>query len=553
MTPVDRGPSAAEWRRPRIETPGLQRYVQVLRERLGMIVATLVVTTLAAALYLATADKIYEAEADLLVTPVSGDSQDSATTGLPLLRESVDPTRDVETAARLVTTRDVAARVKRSLRTDLSANAVLEKVEAEPVAQSNIVAVTSRAETPELARDIANGFAQAFVVDRSQSLRRAIDQRLPRLQERVDNGEGGTGPDSPANQLAQLNSLRQSGDPTVQVETRAETPDGQASPRPVLTMAAGIFAGLILGVGGAFAMHALDPRLRREEQLRELYSLPVLARIPRERKARTTSRGRRRFRYGPHRRRRRALAPGQLSPTTLEAFRTLRTMLAASRIGRGEGAGRSVLVTGPSPSEGKTTTAINLAASFALAGHRVILIEADFRRPTVGEALGVRPRVGIGKVLLGNVPLEEALIPAKPFGDNLRLLLVDRADDWLAEVLSLPAAGALLDEAERLADYVVIDSPPLTEVIDALPLAQQVDDVVLVVRLGASNLSQLTRLGDLLDQHQITPSGFVLVGVGTSEESSYYVSSRRERAEDDWLAGVEDDERARERVGSTEA
>jgi capsular exopolysaccharide synthesis family protein len=238
----------------------------------------------------------------------------------------------------------------------------------------------------------------------------------------------------------------------------------------------------------------------------------------------------------------------------MESFRTLRTMLAASRRGRGKGDGRSVLVTGPSPSEGKTTTAINLAASFALAGHRVILIEADFRRPTVGEALGVRPRVGIGKVLLGNVPLEDALVPAKPFGNNLRLLLVDRADDWLAEVLSLPAAGALLDEAERLADYVVIDSPPLTEVIDALPLAQQVDDVVLVVRLGSSNLSQLTRLGDLLEQHTINPSGFVVVGVGSSEESSYYISSRRERAADDWLALAEqDEERERlDRVGTTE-
>jgi Mrp family chromosome partitioning ATPase len=185
----------------------------------------------------------------------------------------------------------------------------------------------------------------------------------------------------------------------------------------------------------------------------------------------------------------------------------------------------------------------------------VILIEADFRRPTVGEALGVRPELGIGKVLLGNVPLERALIPTRPFGDSLRLLLVDRADDWLAEVLSLPAAGALLDEAERIADYVVIDSPPLTEVIDALPLAQSVDDVVLVCRLGSSNLAQLGRLGDLLDQHNITPSGFVVVGVGSSETSSYYVSSRRERSSDALISLGEDDdsepEPEPERVGSS--
>jgi Mrp family chromosome partitioning ATPase len=74
----------------------------------------------------------------------------------------------------------------------------------------------------------------------------------------------------------------------------------------------------------------------------------------------------------------------------------------------------------------------------------------------------------------------------------------------------------------------VIDSPPLTEVIDALPIAQQVDDVVLVVRLGSSRLVQLERLGDLLAQHGIKPAGFAVVGAGTSERESYYLSSRRE-------------------------
>ncbi|HEY1358234.1 MAG TPA: Wzz/FepE/Etk N-terminal domain-containing protein [Thermoleophilaceae bacterium] len=550
MTPAESGlpqvPGGVDWRRPRVETPGLQRYVQVLRERIWVVVATVIVTTLAAAVYLATADKVYKADADLLITPVSSD--DPTLTGLPLLRESSDPTRDVETAAKLVTTRDVAARVSAQLHSTEKPSDLLKKVKSEPVAQSNIVSVTASGSTPAAARNLANAFADGVVAERSAELRRAIDQRVPSLRERASRGEPAGTTDSPADELSRLTSLRQSGDPTVGVETRAETPSSPSEPRPRLTLAAGVLAGLILGVVGAFAMHVLDPRLRREEQLRELYSLPVLARIPRERRAPTKTTGRRRLLIGPRRSRRRALSPGQLSPLTLEAFRTLRTMLAAARRGRGS-EGRSVLVTGPSPSEGKTTTAINLAASFALAGHRVILIEADFRRPTVGEALGVRPQVGIGKVLLGNVPVEEALVPVRPFGDNLRTLLVDRADDWLAEVLSLPAASALLDEAERLADYVVIDSPPLTEVIDALPLAQQVDDVVLVVRLGSSNISQLTRLGDLLEQHRITPSGFVVVGVGSSEESSYYISARRERAAQDWVPPADEEP---ERVASAE-
>jgi Mrp family chromosome partitioning ATPase len=180
-----------------------------------------------------------------------------------------------------------------------------------------------------------------------------------------------------------------------------------------------------------------------------------------------------------------------------------------------------------------------------------ILIEADFRRPTVGLALGVRPHLGIGKVLLGTVSIEEALVPTKPFGENLRVLLVDRADDRLAEMMSLPSAAMLLEEAERLADYVVIDSPPLTEVVDALPLAEQVDDLVLVVRLGYSNLAQLARLGDLLESNGLSPTGFVVVGVGSSDEQSYYVREREARNFNELLEPSEGGER--ERVRSAEA
>jgi polysaccharide biosynthesis transport protein len=543
MTPPERalGDSrGSEWRRPRIEASGFQRYFQTLRERFRMVVTVLVVTTLAAAAYLAVAEKVYEGEADLLVTPVSAD--EPVYTGLGLIRESNDPTRDVETAARLATTRDVAARVRRQLRLEESTRQLLKKVTAEPVAQSNIVQLTAKSDSKRAAKDLANAFGEGFVAERTAALKLQLAQRIPRLRERVAAGEGGSGPDSAAAQLAQLEALEASGDPTVRVETRAVEPPSPASPRPIPTMVAGILAGLILGVGGAFAMHALDPRLRREEQLRELYSLPVLARIPQEKRARTTAHGRRRFLIGPRRKVRRALPPGQLSPTVIEAYRTLRTMLAAARIDRGQG--RSVLVTGPSPSEGKTTTAINLASSLALGGNRVVLIEADFRRPTVGEALGVRPHAGLGKVLMGQVNLEDALIPTKPFGDNLRALLVDSADDWLAEVLSLPRAETLLEEAESICDYVVIDSPPLTEVIDALPLAQQVDDVLLVVRLGNSKLPQLARLGDLLAQNGIAPSGFVVVGVGSSDEPSYYLSQQRERDLETFLPPDDDRPRA---------
>jgi capsular exopolysaccharide synthesis family protein len=536
-TQASREGFGAGWRRPQAESSGLERYFRVVRERAGLIALVTLITTLMAATYLVVATEKYEAEADLLVIPASRD--DTALNGLPVIRESSDPTRDVETAARLVRSRNVADRVIKDLGLDQSADSLLSQVTAEPVAQSNIVSIRSTASSPDEARDIANGFATGVVAQRSEIVRSEAEKQMEGAREQLKQAQDAGEPTAEREQqIAELQSIVTGGDPTMTVETKANAPSSPYSPRPMLTIIAGLFGGLILGVGGAFASSALDPRLRREEQLRELYSLPILARVPKEKRAPTFTLGKRRLGIGPRERERRALPPGELSAATLESFRTLRTMLAAQR--REDGNSRSILVTGPSPSEGKTTTAINLASSLALAGNRVILIEADFRRPTVGEALGVRARVGIGDVLLGNVALEDALVLAPPFGDNLCALLVDRADDWLAEVLSLPAAEALLEDAKRLADYVVLDSPPLTQVIDAMPLARKVDDVVLVTRLGSSNLSQLAHLGDLLDQNGIKPAGFVVVGGPGPEESSYYREAQRRRnAQSDWLVSFE--------------
>jgi len=549
MLPEDRAPvaaaSAPAWRRPRVEQQGLRRYAETLREHFRLVLLCVVITTGAAVLYLDVASKTYEASAEMLITPLVGDQATSVGLG-GILRESSDPTRDVETASRLVTTRDVAARVVRRLSLDSSTTEVLKKVKAEPVAQSNIVAITATAGGPNLARNLANAFGEEVVAERTEALHAQLDRAIPSLRSQVQQAGAGPNAQALATQLSTLQALRAQDDPTMRLETRAAAPESAASPKPTFTILAGILAGLVLGVGGAFGIAALDPRLRREEQLREGYSLPILARIPIEKQASTSYREEGR-RLG--RKRRRALSPADLSPLTLEAYRSLRAMLGVSSTT--DGGGRSVLITGSSPSEGKTTTAINLAASLALAGNRVILIEADFRRPTVGQAFGLTPTVSIGRVLLGQTRLDDALVAADPFGDDLRVLPADPSDEWVSQLLARPtSARAFLDEAKALADYVVVDSPPLSEVIDALPLVRQVDDVVVVVRIGSTRLAQLGRLGDILEQNGVEPSGFAVVGVGSSEDETYYLRSQRERLADQSQAARER-ERALSRKSET--
>jgi capsular exopolysaccharide synthesis family protein len=500
-----------EWLNPSVDEQGLARYATTIKERKWLILITVVLTTLAAVIYLATAPKVYQAESDLLITPVPG--SDPVYASLGLIHDTSDPTRDVETASRLITNVNVARRVKTTLHDSRSPAQLLDAVTVQPVAQSNIVSITAEGSTPKAAQQLANTFAEQAVADRTDTFHKQLDRSIADLKKQIPqpnaNTPATTDPNSLPAQLVRMQTLRLADDPTMRVQTLADPPAAASSPKPKLSIAAGVLAGLVLGIGGAFALQVLDPRLRREEQLRRLYGLPILARIPKDTRA-----------HGEG-----ALAPEMLSPSTIEAYRTLRATLAASR-GREQGS-TSILVTSSSPSEGKTTSAINLASSLALAGNKVILIEADLRRPAIAKALGIEPRHGTGSVLLETVDLEDALETTRAYGNYLQVLCADysgAASGWMADRLFLPSAQKLVTDAQRLADYVVIDSPPLSEVIDALALAQRADEVLVVVRLGKTHLTKLAHLAELLSRHAIRPVGFAVVGAQTNSEGYYYTA-----------------------------
>lgn len=481
-----------DWLAPTAEAQGLPRYLQMLRAGRWLLVAVFVVTVGAAGLYLARAEKVYEAESDLLVTPFPRD----APVPLPgVIRESSDPTRDVETVARLVESTAVARRVRDRLNLPHSTKFVLRKIDAEPVAQSNIVTITARDDTARGAKRLADTFGREFVASRKEDLERTVNSQLARLRI-VQRGGGGATPEGRATlsaQIAFLETLGGGPDPTVRVQAEAEAPNSPISPRPVLTIAAAVIGGSILGLIAVFALFLIDPRLRREQQLRQRFRLPILARIPMER------------RHGGN-----PLLPQQVSTAAHDAYQTLRAALSGGQADSVDG--RMVLVTGPSPGDGKTTAAINLASTLASAGKRVILIEADSRRPSIGRALGIKPEHGLAGVVAGRTYLVDALIPVGGEDSTLRVVL--NASDELAppDMLSSLSADTLLLQAKRLADWVIVDSPPLNHVAETMAIARAVDHVLIVVRIGKSNLRDLDELADMLSQQNITPGGFVVFG-----------------------------------------
>jgi Mrp family chromosome partitioning ATPase/capsular polysaccharide biosynthesis protein len=427
--------------------------------------------------------------------------------GLGLIAASSNPGGDVATAASLVTTPEVAALVVARVG-NTTVHAVLAGVSAVPVAQSNIVAITVTASTAARAEALATAFALATVENRTLRLHDQLDGIIPTLRAQVralppalQTGQGSLG-----ERLAALQTLRAGPDPTVNVASLAQRPTAPSWPRKKLSIIAGVLVGLIVGLGGAFALEGLDPRVRREEALRRIFRLPVLARIPRER------------RFSSHSL---PLGPAELSPAAQESYRMLRVALGA----RGESTvPRSMMITGSTRSEGKSTVALNLAATLAFAGHKVLLIEADLHRPSLAGALelsATRGKRGTAGVLMGEVSLRDALIPIEGLSDHLSVLLVEQSAPYLADGL-LAASAQLVEQAEALADYVVFDAPPVTEVSDALPLSQHVDDVLIVVRLGHSRTDQLVNLGEVLSRQKVHPSGMVIVGDEHLQGGGYY-------------------------------
>jgi capsular exopolysaccharide synthesis family protein len=253
----------------------------------------------------------------------------------------------------------------------------------------------------------------------------------------------------------------------------------------------------------------------------------VLARVPDDGRARESG----------------VITPDKLSPAAADAHRALRATLAAAADRRAldlpaaEGEGRAVVITGSTAGEGRSSTALNLAAALVHAGTKVILIEADLRRPALAKSLGVDTGRGLAAVLTGESSLRDALVETPGYGDNLRILPAGEPHGWMADQLSMPAGRALVQEARRLADFVIIDSPPIPEVVDPLPLIESADDVVIVTRIGKTHIGRLEHLGELLEQAGVTPVGIVVIGTKNGTGTRYGVawgrlapSSRRSSA-----------------------
>jgi capsular exopolysaccharide synthesis family protein len=182
-----------------------------------------------------------------------------------------------------------------------------------------------------------------------------------------------------------------------------------------------------------------------------------------------------------------------------------------------------MLFTSATPSEGKTTTATNLAAVMAQGESRVLLVDADLRRPSIHHRFGLTSKIGLSTLLAGTSRLEDSVqhIPELP---NLDILPSGPVPPFPTEMLGSEAMRQLMEKFAQTYNYIVIDSPPILSVTDAVMLGRMVDAVVLVVRHGKANRNVLRRTRDLLVRSGAPLAGLVLnaVDLKSPEYYGYY-------------------------------
>ncbi len=474
----------------------LEQVISVLRRRWLVIALCAVVATGGAIAITAGQRESFTASASLLF---SGSQLDEQVAGLSSGGGAVEAKTQQDTDVKLLELGPTRARTARQLGGGLTATSVGEAVSIVPAGESDLVEVQASGATAALAARLANVYARTFVKDTLTQSRgyyvnalRVIDRQLAALPSAQRGGPQGLDLRDRAQSLGILAQMR-SGEVTL--AEAARPPSGPSSPKRTRDAVLGMILGLLVGVALAFGAERLDRRIKDPEDLQRAYGLPLLGTVPESgalRRADGAGAG----------------AGASLEPMPdreMESMRMLRAKLRYFNVDREL---RVLIVASAGSGEGKSTVALGLAQAAASMGERVLLVEADLRRPSLAGWMGVKAAPGLSEALAGVCGAEQAIqvcrLPVHgPSPGNsspgsprqvLSVLTAGAPPPNPGGLLESEAMGRLLSWAADRYEMVLIDTPPLRMVPDAIPLLGSADGVMMVGRLGASRRDHAARL-----------------------------------------------------------
>ncbi len=439
----------------------LSDYIRVLRKNWIVIVTLTLVGLSATAAYTLTRTPIFESSSTIFVSTQAGG------TAAELQQGSSFTQARINTYVGLVRTPIVLEPVIRDLGVTISADSLAGRVNATAALNSTLITITVSDADATRAAALANAIASS------------LSTVVPQLEPEGNDGS------SPV-RLSRVSDAQPALVPS--------------SPNTPLNLAIGVIAGLILGLGAAALRTSLDNKVRTLREAETITQAPAIGAIAYDMKARE---------------RPLIVHADPLSPRA-ESFRALRTNLQFLDMG-----GRaSFVITSSIPSEGKSTTTINLAIALADAGKRVALLDTDLRKPKVAEYLSIEGGAGLTDVLIGRAKVNEVMLPWG--GRSLYVLPAGKIPPNPSELLGSSQMGALLAMLERDFDVVLCDAPPLLPVTDAAILARATSGALMVVSAGRTTKHQLAGATEALSTVGAKLAAFVMTMVPTRGADSYY-------------------------------
>ena len=501
-------------------------HVRALRRGLPVILAvTLVCAGIAAGLslsqeteYVATARVTFQEE-----------NRSNAEAGLDTASTQTAAQLAAEGASTMLSN-DVLSRARRRLQSDRTVAQLRAMLDTSVDASSTLVTVEATAGDKTFAAALANEVARGAVTIQKNTERERYSRTAQRVERQYEDLRASErGDDTGTNvalatlldRIATLRTLSINATPARVAET-ASVPQTPASPKPLRSALIGGLIGLVLGIGIVSVRNSLDRRLRDSTEIRETLGLPVVGMVRVEALGNAA--------YVPDGR-------GPMTDQDVESFRVLRTNLEFIDV---DTPITSVLVTSPLPEEGKSTVAASLAAANAAAGMRTLLVECDLRRPSLPQRLAINRSPGLSDYLAGQAEAREILqvvtlsqsdfaasnggeaaASAEVVAGKLVVIAAGSHSIRPAELLGSQRFRHFLEQVCAAYDTVVLDSPPLLSVSDALELVPLVDSVLLCIRADQTTRDQARAVKEALAHLPTRTTGIVVTGLKRGREHDY--------------------------------